>query len=218
MSDDRFAEDLDALLQKISSGESNLIAKKLATIKSRLVDLYRENLVKINHSVMELLCAKLLILKGYDVQVELPITDLLVCDLFGTKGDGRTIVEIETGFVPPEHALDPGSYYQARVISKIARYSAFCEKFSLGTPPLSILPIPRFLERPARYRETAEIKKAKALCDSYYKNPPVELEDIRRARVHSIFLIDVDRGQAREIDIETYLESFVKDWMGSTST
>jgi hypothetical protein len=30
----------------------------------------------------------------------------LVCDLFAKKGDGDTIIEIETGFTPPDHALD----------------------------------------------------------------------------------------------------------------
>ena len=48
------------------------------------------------------------------------MTDILVCDVFATKGDGEAIVEIETGFTPPEHALDPTSYYVARIASKIS--------------------------------------------------------------------------------------------------
>jgi len=212
MSNEEFADDLDALLQRICSSQDTSLADRLARLKARLVELNRRNLVKINHSVMELLCAKPLILKGYDVEVEQAITDLLVGDLLGTKADGRMIVEVETGFVPPEHALDPTTYSRARVISKVARYSAFCDKFSLGVPPLSILPIPAFFEKPPRYRETNEIRDAKALCDRYYRNPPLELEEIRRARLHSIFLIDVDRAYVREVDVETYLASSVKDW------
>jgi len=218
MPDNKFAEDLDALMQRICSGKDDLLAERLTRVKSRLVELNRQNLVKVNHSIMELLCAKPLILKGYDVEVESSITDLLVCDLLGTKGDGRAIVEIETGFVPPEHALDPGSYVRARVVSKIARYSAFCEKFSLGTPPLSVLSVPAFFEKPARHRERDEIEEAKALCDRYYRDPPVELRDIQRANLHSIFLIDVDRGHVREVDVETYLASYVKDWIQPTAT
>jgi hypothetical protein len=211
MPDDKFAEDLDALMRRICPDQDGLLADKLAKVKSRLVELNRQNLVKINHSVMELLCAKPLILKGYDVEAECGITDLLVCDLLGRKGDGRAIVEIETGFIPPEHALDPGSYYEARVISKVARYSAYCEKFSLGTPPLSILPIPAFFEKPARLRDMGEINAAKALCDRYYRNPPIELAEIRQASLHSVFLIDVDRGHVRELDIETYLASHLRN-------
>ena len=62
------------------------------------------------------------------------------------------------------------------MVSKIARYSAFCEKFSLGIPPLSILPIAAFFERPPRCRETGEIGEAKALCDRYFRNLPIQLE------------------------------------------
>ena len=46
--------------------------------------------------------------------------------LFGKKGDGTAIIEIETGFTPPEHALDTVDYYAARIVSKIARYSKYC--------------------------------------------------------------------------------------------
>ena len=54
---------------------------------------------------MELVCAKHLIEFGYTVDVE-DWFDILVCDVFASKGDGEAIVEIETGFIPPEHALD----------------------------------------------------------------------------------------------------------------
>ena len=57
-----------------------------------------------------------------------PISDILVCDLFGKKGEGTAIIEIETGFTPPEHALDTVDYYTARIVSKIARYSKYCGK------------------------------------------------------------------------------------------
>ncbi len=37
----------------------------------------------------------------------------LRCDIMGTGGD-RVIVEVKTGFVPTDHALDPGSFCRAR--------------------------------------------------------------------------------------------------------
>ena len=55
------------------------------------------NLVKINHSAMELVCAKHLIRYGYKVDVEKQLTDILICDVYAEKGDGAAIVEIETG-------------------------------------------------------------------------------------------------------------------------
>ncbi len=34
------------------------------------------------------------------------VSDILVCDIYAKKGGGHTIIEIETGFTPPEHAMD----------------------------------------------------------------------------------------------------------------
>src|SRR4029453_16209889 len=109
----------------MTEGEFDEIIKRMDFVKFRLIDLYKKNIVKINHSAMELVCARHLIRYGYNVDVEKQLTNILVCDFHANKGDGEAIVEIETGFIPPEHALDPLSYYVARLASKIARYSKF---------------------------------------------------------------------------------------------
>jgi hypothetical protein len=108
-------------------------------VKTRLIELYKRNIVKINHSAMELVCARHLIRYDYAVDVERQLNDILICDLYATKGDGEAIVEIETGFIPPEHALDPLSYYSARVASKIARYSKFANTSCKRTPDSKII-------------------------------------------------------------------------------
>jgi hypothetical protein len=156
---------------------------------------------------MELVCAKHLIRYGYSVDVEKQLTDILVCDLHATKGEGEAIVEIETGFIPPEHALDPLSYYSARIASKIARYSKFANQFVLATPPVSILPIPRLFGRPPRDRKHEDIEKVKILCDKYYRNPPISLNEILTARLHIIYIIDIDGGKVIEMDVESYFEA-----------
>ena len=107
----------------MSAGEPEEVVERMNFVKNRLIELYMRNLVKINHSAMELVCAKHLIRYGYKVDVEKQLTDILICDVYAEKGEGAAIVEIETGFIPPEHALDPLSYYIARIASKIARYS-----------------------------------------------------------------------------------------------
>jgi hypothetical protein len=212
MDDEKFGADLGSLLSKLVPDRSDSAFSKLDAIRAKLVEMHRQNLVKINHSAMEVICAKHLILKGYEVDVEHPVNGALVCDLFGVKGDGRAVVEIETGFIPPEHALDPTSYYSARVASKIARYSMFADKFSLGSPLYQVLPIPTLFLKPPRLRKLEEIEEAKRLCDRYYKNPPIALEEIAAARVHSAFLIDVDSGYVREFDPESYRESVLACW------
>lgn len=185
-------------------------------VRNRLIELYKRNLVKINHSVMELVCAKHLIRYEYAVDVEKQLTDILVCDVYAEKGDGVAIVEIETGFIPPEHALDPLAYYAARIASKVARYSKYSNQFVLATSPVSILPIPDLLRRPPRDRRPAEIRELKALCDRYYANPPVTEDEIVNARLHMVYVINIDAGKVVEMDVDSYLEQF-KGMLGRES-
>lgn len=190
----------------MSAGEPEEIVERMNFVKNRLIELYMRNLVKINHSAMELVCAKHLIRYGYKVDVEKQLTDILICDVYAEKGEGAAIVEIETGFIPPEHALDPLSYYAARIASKIARYSKYANQFVLATPPVSILPIPALFRRPPRDRRPSEIKKLKVLCDKYYKNPPVTEDEILNGRLHITYIINIDAGKVVEMDIDSYFE------------
>jgi hypothetical protein len=196
-----------SLSGRMSAGDPEETVEKLNFVKNRLIELYQRNLVKINHSAMELVCAKHLIRYGYTVDVEKQLTDILICDVYAEKGDGAAIVEIETGFIPPEHALDPLSYYAARIASKIARYSKYANQFVLATPPVSILPIPSLFRRPPRDRRQNEIKKVKVLCDKYYKNPPVTEDEILNGRLHITYIINIDAGKVIEMDTDSYFEN-----------
>ena len=202
----KFEQDLTVLLSRLTKDSDEDTQTKLKVLKDWLVNLQKENVVKINHSVMELVCAKYLIQKGYEVQLEYPLSELLTCDLYSAKGLGNLIVEIETGYIPPENALAPLTYTSARLASKIIRYSSFAGKFALGVPPHYILPFPRALAKPPRNREEWEIKQIKNLVDAYYQKPPVTLEEIQNARIHDIYIIDVDWARVQEIDPETYLK------------
>ena len=203
---DEFEEDLNLLMSKLAPDTSEDAAKQLAQLRDHLVQLHKENIVKINHSVMELVCAKQLVEKGYEIQIEHPLEGGLTCDLYATKGVGSLIVEIETGFVPPEHALDPQNYIAARIASKIIRYSHQAGKFALGMPPHYLLQFPAVFTRPPRTRKAEDVREIKALCDLYYQNPPVTLEEIRNARLHVIYIIDVDEGATREVEPEAYAQ------------
>jgi len=205
--DEKFEEDLSLLLCKLARNSSEGTERKLALLKDRLTQLHRENVVKINHSVMELVCAKHLVEKGFDVQVEHPLDGELTCDLFGIKGYGSLIVEIETGFVPPEHALDPSTYIAARIASKIIRYSSRAGKFALGFPPHYVLQFPSTFTQAPRDRKPEELEAIKSLCDLHYQNPPVSLGEIREARIHAVFIIDVDEAAIREVEPEAYAKS-----------
>jgi hypothetical protein len=206
MIDQKFGADLEVLVSRLVPERSGQVFSQLETVRMKLVDMHTKNSVKINHSAMEVVCANDLISKGYEVDVEHTLDSFLVCDLFGVKGDGKAVVEIETGFVPPEHALDSASYYSARIASKIARYSVFADKFSLASPPYQILLIPSLFLKPPRSRGLEEVEETKKLCDHYYESPPITLEEISTARLHSVLSVNVDSGSVREFDPQTYAE------------
>ena len=203
---EKFREDVYEITENLSKTFNENNIPKLNFVRQKLIDMYQQNLVKINHSVLELICAANLISRGYSVDVEKPISDILVCDVYAEKGNGATIIEIETGFTPPDHALDTIDYYSARIMSKISRYSKYCSKFSLASPVIGILPIPKLFLIPPNARKKDDVKKLKSLCDRFYRNPPIELDDILNARLHSIYLINTDKRFAKEMDPKSYLE------------
>lgn len=203
---EKFRNDVYEVTDNLSKNLTPSDLPKLNYVRQQLIEMYRKNLVKINHSVLELICASTLIARGYDVEVEKQVSEILVCDIYAKKGGGNTIIEIETGFTPPDHAMDTIDYFTARIMSKIARYSKFCSKFSLATPAIDLIPIPKIFLLPPNARKESDIKKVKTLCDRYYKNPPIEYDDILHARLHSIFLINIDKNFTRELDPQGYVD------------
>jgi len=200
----RFRDDLDTVLGKMRAELEDVEYAQLLTLRDRLLELNRMNRVKINHSVMELICAMHMIKGGFEVELEYTV-DKVLCDIYATKGYGTAIVEVETGFVSPENARDPITYLRARIASKITRYSGFANKFILATPPYYIMQIPPALTKPPRFRSEEEIMAIKELCDLYYTSPPITVDEIRNARLHSIFALDVDSVSVREWEVNEYL-------------
>ena len=201
----RFREDLQTLAHRACEEDDEETRAKVFRTVNMLAEMHRRNLVKINHSALELVCAHGLIREGYDVKVEHRLDRALVCDVYGARSGGTRIVEIETGFIPPEAALRPRVYVRSRIASKIARYSRFASKFTLGTTPSYVLDVPRFFILPSRLRSRAEAAELKSLTDIYYDDPAISIEELMRARVHSIFIIDVDSASTRELDPGDYL-------------
>lgn len=202
MAEDKFDEDIDTIAARVSAGMDRAQVEALQRVAVKLKELHRRGLVKINHSVMEVVVAAYLLRKGFEVDVEHPVGGL-VCDVFAQRG-GTMIVEIETGFVPPEHALDPVRYMVARLISKVARYSQHAERFMLATPVDNFAQLhPALVKRP-KERTREEIEDMKRLCDLYYHNPPVTLEELANARLHGIYVVNVDEAAVIELETEKY--------------
>ena len=200
----KFVDDINTVVKKIEDELSQEEYKKILELRESLFKMHRERKVKINHSVMELICAKYLVQTGFNVNLEYELNGVST-DIYAKKGFGSLIVEVETGFVPPDHALDPINYLKGRVTSKICRYSGYSNKFILATTPYYIMQLPPSLVKPPRFRTEEEVAYLKTLCDQYYKSPPVSLEEIRNARLHSILVIDVDNASTMEWEVNEYM-------------
>lgn len=204
--EDNFDAVILGILEKLARGMDEQSHLHLKGLAGRLLELYKHSNLDVNHSVMELICARELISSGYLVNVEYPLDSNLTCDVHAVKGEGVLILEVETGRPPPTHALNPNSFNQAKISSKISQFSPRASKFGLATPNSNILQIPYLFIKPPRDRVDEEVKRIKKLCEQLYPIPPISYDQIKDARLHSIVLIDVDHGYTREIDPETYQE------------
>jgi len=70
---EKFEQDLAALMSRLTIGVEKDVENKLNMLKDWLVNLQRENVVKINHSIMELVFAKYLILIPLAISFIFPI-------------------------------------------------------------------------------------------------------------------------------------------------
>ena len=91
-----FERDLDLLIERIRDFVDPNTMDGLLRVRDKLVDMGRRLLVKINHSVMEVLVARHLLEKGFIVDVEHNLGNNIVCDVYGERGSVVHIVEVET--------------------------------------------------------------------------------------------------------------------------
>lgn len=213
-------KDIEKYFHKISKNLNKLEYRKLFIIKEKLISLYRKGYVKLNHTIMELLVSRYLIKKGYDVDVELKVNEILVCDVYGEKENTNIIVEVETGFVPPSHSLDPLLYRLAREVSKIARYSLYAKEFALATPNHHIIQVPKIilLDPKERQSKLKEIMCLKRILDKYYKNPPISFETLMKCKLDKILVVNVDDAHVTEYNPFDYYELRISDLILYEST
>jgi hypothetical protein len=207
---------------------------QLGEVCDRLVELRKKRLVKINHSVMQVLCAKNLIEQGYKTMVEHPLDGgKLIADILAIRDrssyssddvrhrwiseqhdipeDKETlVVEVETGFVPPKAALHPVRYRQTRIATKIARYSGYSHCFALATPSFHVLQIPSLLLKKPELREENQLQQLKEVCDIDYKSPPVLYETLASAILDSIYIVNVDQVEVIQVNPLQYLDTILR--------
>ncbi|MHA2264062.1 MAG: hypothetical protein ACXAEN_16835 [Candidatus Thorarchaeota archaeon] len=234
MADRKFSRDMDKLLDQIEPTTDTETMDQLTRIRDRLVELNRKKLVKINHSVMQVLCAKHLIEQDYDVKVEHPliggqlnadlfairerepelehdIENVLISERLGLPVEREAlVVEVETGYVPPKAALYPVRYRQTRIAAKIARYCRYSHRFGLATPNYHVLQIPEILLKPPELRDVAEIQRIKEECDEIYKSPPILLDALAMSETDHIYIINIDQVNVTRIPPHKYLDTILR--------
>jgi len=106
---DLFESDVDEVIGKLRGELSREEYAKVMRLRDDLLRLHGRNVVKINHSIMELICAKYLIQGGFEVELEHTLNGFS-CDLYATKGLGSLIVP--PGACPRPSELPPGPHRQ----------------------------------------------------------------------------------------------------------
>ena len=63
----KFSNDVCKMTKKLSKNLKEKDISKLNDVCHQLIEMHRKNLVKINHSILELICSSTLISRGYFV-------------------------------------------------------------------------------------------------------------------------------------------------------
>lgn len=203
-------EDIDSVIQRLRSRLQPPADDALGQLGDRLKELALRRLVSSNHTVMELIIAAHLLSKGYSVEIERVLAPNLVCDIYAVQ-DGKTlIIEVETGFVPPENSVDPLAYRLARELSKVARYSQYADYFAMAVPPFHILQLPFIVFLPPEERVRWGAEQLKGLIDTYYSRPPVKFEELLSAKLHYVYVVLVDTLELIELTAREYFVTFIE--------
>jgi hypothetical protein len=174
-------------------------------IIDKVVQLYLRQYIKSNHTMMELVLALEFIKQGKNIELEKDVGNL-IADLIVYNQNYSELIEVETGFVPPEYSGDPVTYRFAREVSKIARYCKFTRYFSLACPPFHILQLPEMILKKPEERTYEELSNIKKVLDLYYKASPIEIEELRNAKLDYIYIINVDKMKIKRVTVEEYFK------------
>ncbi len=204
------SEDIDTVVERLGRELDTRARARLEQLGSRLKELALRRVVSSNHTVMELIVASHLLSKGFEVDVEHVLAPDLVCDVYASLNGESLVVEVETGFVPPENSTDPVAYRLARELSKVARYSAYSDYFAMAVPPFHVLQLPYIIFLPPEERARWGIEYFKRLIDVYYKKPPVKLEELLMAKLHYVYVVLVDALKLIELTAREYFVIFVE--------
>ena len=116
------------------------------------------------------------------------------------------IVSVELTFFMSAPAAGTVALLNVFVFSFCAVVSTVAYTFAVKDPVVNVLPIPQVFLLPPQARKKEDLMRLKNLCDRFYKNPKITFDNIQNAHIHSIYLINTDKGFSKELDPEAYLQ------------
>lgn len=195
-----------AKLEEFYSGLPN--REYLRKVWKKVRDMNRNNGIGIIHSMMQLLVADYVADRGCDdLYAEYVLNDdsetgRLVIDVYGVSRTRNTVgVEVET--LPSYTDINaPVMSATAKNILKVARYSPCVDCFSLAFLPTYRLPLPKFfINRGGGCQEGPQ--EIKDVLDTFYRNPPLTIEEISKGSVYSAYVVDIDKRKVNEVPVES---------------
>ncbi len=119
------------------------------------------------HAILQFIVALDLHRRGFDVSVEEPVDGGFKADVYAEGPAGRVIVEVETGYVPPDRILDLEEFLEAKIAFKAIAYSAYTDLFIVATPSHINMFIPRELLKPMEHRDVEDVMSIRELALRY---------------------------------------------------
>jgi hypothetical protein len=122
------------------------------------------------HAILQFIVALDLHRRGFDVSVEEPVDGVFKADVYAESPLGRVIVEVETGYVPPDRIHSLEEFLEAKMVFKAVAYSAYTDVFMIATPNHIKMPVPRELLIPVEDRDESDIMAIRELALRYDKS------------------------------------------------
>jgi hypothetical protein len=195
-----YMKDLINVYERVSKKFGN--SCELEQVLKKIISLHKVGVLNINHSVLELITAGYLINEGYKVYVEVEMAGG-VADLYAIKGIDL-VIEVETGYVPPNNAVNAEEFLMGRLALKTARYSNVAHGFYIAVPSFYIPPIPSELLLKPDERNEEENRRIMSLIRRYTKAPDITLSDVKNSKIDGIITINSKELELKLIDVRSF--------------
>jgi len=111
---EKFRDDIYSITERLAATQTEKNKSRLNFVRQRLIELYQKNLVKINHSVLEIICASNLIKYGYTVDVERSLC--IGCCSCETIAPTVFAVDKTTRMNPKSHVINKDGATSERIL------------------------------------------------------------------------------------------------------